>query len=87
MAWSGAMKRVLIIVTGLSALVGILPILIGMTGAQGDELCDPEFYYAAERTCHVLADRAALLFGLYFSLAFVSFLPVALLVRFFVNRP
>lgn len=80
------MKRVLIFVIGLSALVSILPILIGMTGAQGDELCDPELYYAAERACHVLADRVALLFGVYFSLAFVVFLPVALMVRFFVRR-
>ncbi|MDO5641325.1 MAG: hypothetical protein Q4G26_02900 [Paracoccus sp. (in: a-proteobacteria)] len=68
------MKIYAIIAMVLSALFGLLPIFIGMSTDQGDEICDPEFYYSSERVCVLLWDRALIFFGLYFAVAAVFFI-------------
>ena len=72
------MKIYAIIATVLSILFGLLPAYIAKTTDHGDELCDPDLYYAAERTCALLWDRTLLFFVLYFAIAAAFFIALAL---------
>lgn len=63
----------------LSVLIGLLPVLIAKTTDQGDELCDPDLFYAATRQCALLWDRALLAFGLYFAMSAAFFITLALI--------
>lgn len=67
----------------LSALFGLIPIYIGKTTDQGDELCDPELYYSGERLCVLLWDRALIFFAAYFALAVAFFIALFLLWKLF----
>lgn len=61
----------------ISTLFGLVPIAFAMLTDQGDELCDPDFYYSAEPTCVLLWNRALMAFGLYFGFAVLLFIALA----------
>lgn len=56
-----------------SVFIGFLPILLANYTDHGDEICDPEKYYAPVRDCVILLDRAVLAFGLYFCTSVLFF--------------
>jgi len=67
----------------VSIVVGMLPIFIAKTTDQGDEICDPEKFYAPVRECVVLWDRAFIYFIVYFLISVIFFCVVYLLLRLF----
>lgn len=75
------MKIYAAIVVILSAAFGLVPILFAKFTDQGDELCDPAYYYAPEPTCILVWDRALLAFALYFALAMLFFIVLWLVFR------
>lgn len=72
------MKFYAIIATVLSALFGFLPIYIAKFTDQGDELCDPDLYYSAERICVLIWDQSVIFFSLYFAIAVAFFIALFL---------
>jgi len=68
------MRLYFFIATVLSALFGMLPIYIAVTTDAGDEICDPELYYSADRKCSLLWDQALVYFAIYFGLSAFVFL-------------
>lgn len=72
------MKIYVIIATALSVLFGFLPIYIAKFTHQGDELCDPDLYYSAERVCVLMWDRSLIFFSLYFAIAVAFFIAMFL---------
>lgn len=63
----------------ISTIFGASHLLIAKTTDQGDELCDPDLFYASTRYCVLLWDRALMAFGVFFVIAAAAFVALALI--------
>lgn len=70
------MKAYVIIATALSALFGAMPLYLAKISGMDGEACDTEIWYEAGE-CVIKLGRGLFTFGLYFGIAIVFFIALA----------